>query len=595
MLDMAAGNRLLLCMAKRSGAVHVATTTRKYGNKVYQTHLLRRSYREDGKVKHETLGNISHLPDEIIATIKLMLKGGEVMPVESAFEIERSLPHGHVAAVVGTIKKIGLDRLIASKDSRQRRLIIALIAARILAPKSKYASARWIESCSSLGECLDLGKISNDEIYEAMDWLAGSQDRIEKKLAKRHLDDQSLVMYDLTSTYFEGTHCPLAKRGYSRDRKKGKLQIEFGLLTDQDGRPIATQVFPGNAGDPSTVPHQVETLRKRFKLNEVVIVGDRGMITAARIREDLKPADLKWITSLRAPAIRALAEGNDLQLSLFDETDIAVISEHPDYPGERLIVCRNPFLQAERARKRSELLDATEAEFQKIADATQRLSRPLKGQDQIGERFGRVAQKYRMKKHFEIEIGEHSFVFSRREESIAREAELDGLYAIRTNVSNQRLSNQDAVQAYKNLSRVERAFRCFKTVDLRVRPIFHRLESRVRSHVFLCLLAYYVEWHMRKCLAPLLFDDEFPEFGQLKRESVVAPAQRSDHALEKTASKIAADGLEASSFRLLLERLATLTRNRIRVPATNARYTQLTNSTPLQKKAFELLGISTRL
>jgi hypothetical protein len=582
-------------MAKRGGPVHVATTQRRRKGKVYTCHLLRRSFREDGKVKHETVGNLSHLPDHVIELVRRALRGESFVPSEEALEIQRSWPHGHVAAVLGMLRQLEGERLLASRRSRARDLVVAMVVARILDPRSKLATARGLDAATSLSEVLGLGDVEVDELYSAMDWLAQRQPAIERRLAARHLESGTLVFYDLTSTYFEGRHCPLARLGYSRDRKRNRLQIEFGVLVDRQGRPIAVEVFAGNVGDPSTLASQIHKLQQRFKLERLIIVGDRGMITNARIREDLRPHDLQWITSLRAPAIRKLLEGEAIQPSLFDEQDLAEITD-PAYPEERLIVCRNPLLVEERRRKREELLAATERELDKIVAATQRRRRPLRGQDAIGVRVGRVLGRFKMAKHFRIEIEETTFRYERVSERIAAEAALDGLYVIRTNVPAPALSGEQAVQAYKDLSRTERAFRCLKTVDLKVRPIYHHLEQRVRAHVFLCMLAYYVEWHLRQALAPLLFDDEDPEAGRARRRSVVAPAQRSASAEAKAHTQRTSAGQTVHSFATLLAHLATLSRHRVRLKIEGeATFIQYTQPTPLQEQAFDLLGVPFRM
>jgi len=527
-------------MTRTSSAVHVATTKRKYKGKVYQSFLLRRSYRDGKKVKHETVGNVSHLPMHVIDLIRRALKGESFVCAEESFECVRSLPHGHVVAVLGTLKKLGLDKIIASRRSRMRDLVMAMIVARIIDPRSKLAIARGLSeqtAFSTLGEVLSVVSASEDELYAAMDWLLPRQNKIEEQLARRHLADGTLVLYDVTSSYFEGRTCPLAKLGHNRDGKKGKLQIVIGLLCSREGRPVAVEVFDGNTGDPTTVVPQIEKIRERFGLTRVVLVGDRGMITSARIREDLATVEgLGWITAIRAPAIRTLLRKGAVERSLFDEVDLAEISSE-DYPGERLIVCRNPLLAAERARKRKELLEATEQELEKIVVATQRKSRRLKGEDKIALRVGKVRNKYKMGKHFELEITSDSFGYHRKVEQIAEEASLDGFYVIRTNVPAEELGPTETVTVYKGLSVVERAFRSMKTMDLKVRPIHHRLVDRVRSHVLLCMLAYYVEWHMRQALAPVLFDDHEREAAEQARRSIVAPAQRSKAAKRKASSK----------------------------------------------------------
>jgi len=584
------------CMPRRGNAVHVATTSRNYKGKVYKTHLLRRTYREDGKVKHETLGNISHLPEDIIDIVRRALRGETVVPADSVFQIERSLPHGHVAAVLGTVRREGLDRLVASKRSRRRDLVVAMIVARLLNPRSKLATARGLdEATSSLGDVLDLGAVDEDELYAAMDWLLTQQKKIQRALAKRHLRDGTLVLCDVTSTYFEGRTCPLARLGHSRDGKSGRLQVVFALLCDPEGRPVAVEVFEGNTGDPSTVGSQVETLRERFGLERVVLVGDRGLLTAARIREDLGIHEgLGWITALRAPAISRLVGSESIQLSLFDERDLAEVHA-PEYPGERLIVCKNPLLAEERARKREALLEATERELEKITAATRREKRPLRGKDRIGLRVGKILGRYKMGKHFLLEIEDDRFTWERDEAKIAEEAALDGLYVLRTNVPAEELSAEQAVKAYKDLSRVEWSFRCLKGVDLKVRPIHHRLADRVRAHIFLCMLAYYVEWHMRDRLAPLLFDEQDPDGAAERRESVVAPARRSASAERKARTHETDDGLPVHSFSDLLTNLATLCKNRITAELPEpVSFEQYTVATQLQHRAFELLDVPIR-
>mgnify|MGYP005855876483 CR=1 FL=1 len=472
--------------------------------------LLRESYREGGKVKKHTIANLSDWPDSRIEEFRAFLKGarGTTAPAE-AFEITRSRPHGHVAAVLGSLRRLGRRTVLDRSRSDQRDIIEALIVARVVDPRSKLATVRGLHEDtlnSSLGELLGVENITEDNVYAAMDWLVPRQEKIEKALAKRHLEDGTLVLYDLTSTWYEGHTCPLAARGYSRDGKKGTLQINFGLLCDRDGRPVAVAVFEGNTADPSTIAAQVDKLRTRFKLERVVLVGDRGMITSARIRDDLRPVQgLEWISALRSEQIRNLVNAGSLQLSLFDERDLAEFHD-PAFPGERLIACRNPLLAAERTRKRDELLAATEKALDKVVAATKRERRPLTGKVAIARRVEREANKYKMAKHFELEITDTSFTYHRNEAKIADEARLDGLYVIRTSVPADTLSAEQRVEAYKSLSTVERAFRAIKTVDLKVRPIHHRLEDRVRCHIFLCMLAYYVEWHMRRDLAPLLFE-----------------------------------------------------------------------------------------
>jgi hypothetical protein len=582
-------------MAKRSGPVHVATTTRRYKDRVYQTHLLRRTFREDGKVKHETLGNLSHLPEAVIELIRRALRGESLVAASDAFEILRSLPHGHVLAVLGTLRKLGLERLLDAHRSRERDLITALLVLRILDPVSKLASARELDretASSSLGELLDLGLVTEDELYGAMDWLGARQERIERALGERHLDEGSLVLYDVSSSYYTGSHCSLAKFGHNRDGKERFPQIVYGLLCDRRGCPVAIEVFAGNTADPNTLGVQIQTLRKRFGLRRVILVGDRGMITEARLREEIEPIDgLDWITALRAPAIQKLAEQKSLQMSLFDRRDLAEIRS-PDYPGERLIACYNPILAEDRRRTRLELLAATQAHLDVIVAATRRIRRPLRGRDAIALRIGKVIDRHRVGKHFQLTITETGFAYALDHEGIAREAAVDGIYVLRTSVPARQLPAEQTVLAYKSLASVERAFRSLKTVDLKIRPIHHRTEQRIRAHVFLCMLAYYVEWHMREALAPILFDDEQPALAQTLRKSAVAPAKRSPSAEAKASSRRTPDGLPVHSFQTLLTDLATLTRNRVRHgDASSESFDLLASPTQTQRRALELLGI----
>ena len=584
-------------MPSRTGAVHVATTTRRYKDKTYHTHLLRRTFREDGKVKHETLGNISHLPAHVIDLIRRALKGETLVNPEDAFSCLRSRPHGHVAAVLGTLKQLGLPALIAARASRLRALVIAMITARVIDARSKLATARALHpqsAVSTLGHLLDLGEMDENDLYQAMDWLVRRQGAIEQRLAKRHLSDNTLMLYDLTSSYFEGHTCPLAQRGHSRDGKKGTAQIVFGLLCTADGCPVAVEVFSGSTSDPKTVAAQVDKIRGRFGLKRVVLVGDRGMLTGARIREDLQGIDgMRWITTLRAPTIRKLIAAGQVAQSLFDERDLAEISS-PEFPGERLIVCRNPVLAEQRRRKRQELLAATEQKLAPIVTATGRAKEPLRGVAAIGMRVGKVINQHKVAKHFVTEISEDSFTFRRDQDKIAEEQELDGLYIVRSNVEPEALDAEQTVRAYKDLSKVERAFRSLKTVDLKVRPIYHRSPDRVRAHVLLCMLAYYVEWHMRRKLAPVLFDDHDPQAGQRQRSSVVQPAQRSPAAQAKASSKRTADDLPVHSFRSLISELGTLTMNTMQAASDRDTFQLMTQPTALQQRCFELLGVSPR-
>ena len=559
--------------------------------------LLRESFRLNGKVNNRTLANISHWPSAQVEALRAVLRGATAVgtPLPQAFDIVRSRPHGHVAAVLGTLRKLQLDRLIDKRPSRELDLVLAMIVSRVLEPASKLATSRALHPdtlTSTLGELLHLDSLTEDELYAAMDWVLPQQARIEQALAKRHFAQGSLVLYDLTSTYFEGRHCPLAKLGHPRDDKKGKLQVVFGLMTNAQGCPVAVEVYAGNTSDPKTVSDQVTKLRKRFGLQRVILVGDRGMITSARIRENLKPAPgIEWITALRAPAIKRLASGGVLQLSLFDSHDLAEIT-HPDFPGERLIACYNPLLAEERARKRPELLAATEKELEKIAVATRRKKRPLRGKQNIGLRAGKVLNRYKMGKHFQIQIEDKSFSYQRKQANIEKEESLDGIYVIRTNVPAEALSSEQAVRNYKSLSGVERAFRSLKTVDLHVRPIHHREPDRVRAHIFLCMLAYYVEWHMRQDVAPLLFDDDDKAAAEKVRTSVVAPAQRSASAQQKVHNKRTKDDLPVHSFQTLLSDLATIVANRIQPKDANIpAFEIVTTPTVLQQRALDLLGV----
>ena len=556
--------------------------------------LLREGWREGKRVRKRTLANLTSWPAEKVETLRRLLKNEPLVSRDDAFDITRSLPHGHVAAVLGTLHKLRLDRTLASATSPERDRVLALITARILAPGSKLATARGLSKATardSLASVLELGEIDEDDLYAAMDWLLERQDSIERRLAKRHLQDGALVLYGLTSSYLEGRHCALAKHGYSRDGKRGKLQIEFGLLCNHEGCPVAVEVFDGNTADPMTVGAQIDKLRQRFGLKRVVLVGDRGMLTEARIREEVEPAGLDWISALRSSAIRQLVASGTLQMSLFDETDLVEL-RCDAYPGERLMVCRNPLLAAERARKREVLLQATEGRLDRIVTATQRAKNPLTGKDHIGLRVGKAIGKYKMAKHFELDIAETSFSYQRKAKDIAAEAALDGLYIVRTSLPATELDATQTVRAYKRLSAVERAFRSFKTMDLKVRPIYHYASDRVRAHIFLCMLAYYVEWHMRARLKPLLFDDDDPEAAAAARTSIVAPAEVSPSAKDKARSKRTAAGLPVHSFRTLLDDLATIAKNRVVARLPNAEpFDLITRPTALQREAFKLLDV----
>ena len=560
--------------------------------------LLRESFRDGGRVKKRTLANLSKLPANAIEALRRVLRGERLVNPDHAFSCVRSRPHGHVAAVLGTLKRLGLHTLIARAPSRVRDLVLALLVARVLDAQSKLATARALtpeSAISTLGELLGLGTVDPHELYDAMDWLVERQAAIEQRLAKRHLQEHTLVLYDLTPSYVEGTHCVLARRGHSRDGKKGTLQIVFGLLCTATGCPVAVEVFEGSTSDPRTVASQVDKIRSRFGLQRVVLVGDRGMLTAARIREDLADVDgLRWITTLRAPTIRKLVAAGTVTPSLFDERDLAEVTSE-EFPGERLIVCRNPLLAAERQRKRTELLAATEKQLEPIVAATRRPNNPLRGAADIGVRVGKVINHYKVAKHFDTTITDESFSFQRNEAAIADEQQLDGIYIVRSNVEPEQFDAAQTVRAYKDLSKVERAFRSLKSVDLRVRPIHHRRADRVRAHVLLCMLAYYAEWHMRQALAPLLFDDHDPAAAERQRASVVQKAQRSPAARAKAARKRTADDLPVHSFRTLLSDLGTLTANTMRVADGNATFSLLTEPTPVQRRCFELLGVTPRM
>jgi hypothetical protein len=554
--------------------------------------LLRESWREGKKTKKRTVGNLSTLPPEQIEMIRRVLQGERLLSADDALEIERSRPHGHVAAVLGTAHKLGLEGLLATRPSRERTLALGIILARVIEPRSKLAMARSFDPQTAedtLAEELRVGAADADELYAAMDWLLAHQATIESKLAKRHLTDGGLVLVDVSSSYFEGRKCPLAHFGHSRDHRGDRPQIVYALITDSRGCPVAVEVFEGNTSDPKTLTAQIEKLRGRFGLSQLVWVGDRGLLTQARLRQELRPSGLDWITALRAPQIQALFARGDLQLSLFDEQDLAEITSDA-LPGERLIACRNPLLAQDRARKREELLQATEAELDKIVAAVRRQKRALRGTQKIALRVGRVLGRFKMAKHFTLEITDEHFGYARDAAHIAREAALDGIYVIRTSVPAEKLGASEAVSHYKSLSNVERAFRTMKGLDLEIRPIHHRLADRVRAHVLACMLSYYVEWHLRQALAPLLFQDEDPAAGRARRRSVVAPAQRSEAAEQKAQRRQTADGLPTQSFHSLMRHLASLTRNRVRLAALS--FERLASPTPVQARAFELLGVT---
>ncbi len=575
-------------MKSKSSGIHIATVNKKYKDKVYKCHLLRRSYREDGKVKSETIANLSMLPDEVLAVLKLSLSGESMVPARDVSKAVSTLPCGHVRAVLGMMQKLGIPELLASRDSRQRSLVLGMIAERVLSPKSKLGTVRsW--TSSTLGAELGIEDADADELYEALDWLLSSQPRIEKKLAGRHLSEGGLALYDTSNSMYEGHTCPLAQIGHDKDGRRGASIIGYGLLTDREGRPVAMEVYPGNVADPVTVTEQIIKVRARFGLEHVVLVGDRGMLTSARISSFRESSGMGWVTALRTGDIRKLVNSGALQLSLFDQVNLAEI-ESPDFPGERLVACFNPLLADERRRKRNELLDATENQLARLSlEVARRTQTPMTA-GEIGIKVGAILPRYKMAKHFNTQIADGTFTWSRKEESIRQEENLDGIYIIRTSEPADRISAADVVRTYKFLAQVEQAFRCMKGIDIRVRPIFHRTEDHVRAHFFLCMLAYYVEWHMRRALAPLLFQDEAVPADRQVRDPVAKP-EASASAKAKKSRKTTPDGLPVHSFQTLLGHLATMTRITMRIGDTDATYDQYSQPTPVQQKAFELLGL----
>ena len=577
---------MLCVMPSRTGAAHVVTTTRKYKDQVYRTTLLRRSYREGGTVKNETLGNLSHLPDALIEIIRRSLQGETFVALGQAFEITASRPHGHAQAVALAMQRLGFVSLLASKPSRERDLVLAMVASRILAPHTKLATTRWWHT-TTLAEDCGVADATEDDLYAAMDWLLARQGAIQKKLAARHLSAGGLVLYDLSSSYFEGTTCPLAKIGHSRDGRPGTLQVNYGLLTDVRGCPVAVSVFAGNTADSTTFLPEVRRLREEFGIERMVMVGDRGMISSKAIEAMREAEGIGWITALKSASIRSLVEQEQLQLGLFDERNLIELNS-PDYPGERLVACRNPELAKLRAHKREALLAATEKNLEKIkarVDAAK-----LVGADAIGLRVGKVVNQYKVAKHFELAIGDNAFGFARKHDAIAAEAALDGIYIIRTSVSAAQMDASECVRSYKALANVERAFRSLKTVDLKVRPIHHRLADRVRAHILLCMLAYYVEWHMREAWRELMFADTDNQ-AKATRDPV-APAKRSKQALAKVARHTLEDGTPAHDFATLLSELATIVRNTCRTPNAGpdaATFTILTTPNAHQQRALELI------
>ncbi|MCA1680301.1 MAG: IS1634 family transposase [Actinobacteria bacterium] len=572
-------------MPKRSGAVHVATIkTKGKGETVYTSNLLRRSYREGGKVRHENLGNLSHLPPHVIEAIRAMLAGRALVDLDEGLEIERSLPHGHVAAVLGVLRGLDIERLICRERCRERDLIVAMVVQRLIGPGSKLSATRRF-SKTTLADELSLGEVSEAELLAAMDWLLGRQERVEKTLAKRHLEGEGFMLYDLSSSYVEGRCCPLAQRGYSRDGKQGTEQINYGLTCSPEGRPVAICVHEGNVSDQQTLPGAVAAVRERFGIEDVVVVSDRGMLTKAHATA-LTEAGVDFVSALKSAQIRALVQAGDLQLSLFDETNLAEIASE-QFPGERLVVCRNPAVAAERRRKRDELLAATETELDKVSTMVEGPRGSLRKADagKIGARAGKVVNRYKVAKHFELEISDHAFSYARKAEQIASEAALDGLYMIRTTCATSKLESPAAVvRTYKQLKMAERAFRTMKD-QIEIRPIHHHLEDRVRAHAFLCMLAYYIAFELHVRLAPLLFTDEQP----VSPTDPVAPAKRSASAKTKAGSARTTDGHATHSLPDLIAELGTLSRNEIRIGQTPHTYTRLAKQTDLQTRAFELL------
>ena len=573
-------------MPKRTGTAHVVTTTRQYKGQVYRTHLLRRSYREGGTVKNETLGNLSHLPDDLIEIIRAALQGTTFVPLNQAFEVIRSRSQGAVEAVALTMQRLGFAALIASKPCRERDIVLAMVAARIVAPHTKLATTRWWHT-TTLAEDFEVADASEDELYAAMDWLLQRQSKIENKLASKHLQPGGLVLYDLSSSYFEGSTCPLAKRGYNRDGKRGYLQVNYGLLTDPRGCPVAVSVHDGNTSDCETFLPQVQRLQQDFGIERLVIVGDRGMISQKSIEENRQADGIDWITALKSGAIRMLIDDKHVQPDLFDERNLFEFT-HPDFPGERLIACRNRELAKLRAHKRQDMLQATEKDLEKIVARVE--TGRLAGQDDIGVRVGKIINKYKMAKHFDLDIKNDAFSFQRKSDSIAAETALDGIYIIRTSVSTDRMNSADCVRNYKLLVHVERAFRSLKTIDLKIRPIHHRLADRVRAHILLCMLAYYVEWHMREAWRELMFAD--PDQDAKKTRDPVAPAKRSEAAEIKATSRQLRDGTPTHSFSTLLDELGTIVRNTCRTPDAGPdapTFDVTTISNPKQQRAFELI------
>src|SRR5438128_2608524 len=563
--------------------MHVVTTRRQGKGKEYVAHLLRRSYREGGKVKKETLANLSHLPDDLVELIRRRLQGEQFLPAADAFELERSLPHGHAACLLAIARRLGLARLLDRAPSKERDRAVAIICQRVLAPGSKLACTRQLAQ-STLAEELDVEGADTDDLYAAMDWLVARQEAIERRLARRHPAGGSLVLYDVSSSYFEGRCCPLARRGYSRDRRRGSLQVVYGLLCDREGRPVAVEVFDGSVHDDKTLLAQVEKLRRRFGLGRIVLVVDRGMVTEANLDTIRAEGRIAWISALKAPAVKRLAKRAVIQPSLFDELNLGEVASD-DYPGERLVVCRNPLVAADRRRRREELLAATERELAPINARVE--AGTLQGKAEIGLAVGQVWNRFKVRKHFQLEIEADRFTYRRQEDKIAEEAALDGIYVLRTSVPSEELAAGDVVRSYKALAQAERAFRTLKGIELELRPIHHRLDERVRAHVFLCMLAYYLEWHLREAWAELLFDDERPPL----RADPVAKAERSPEAKRKAASKRTSSGEVCHSFPSLIAELALVVRDTNRITGTNATFEKVTQRNNVQARALQLVGL----
>ena len=573
--------------------MHVATTKRKYKGVTYKNYLIRQNYRENGKVKHKTIANITHLPSDLIETIRKRLKEGKPISGEG-FSIIRSLPHGHVAAILQTIKRIGLDNIIGSKRSKSRDIILGLIIQRLIRPDSKLGSLRNFQdstATNSVGSELELDSLTRSQLYTALDWLEQRQKRIEKKLAGHHLKAGTIVLYDISGSYYTGKESDLVQYGYNRDKKRGYPQIVYGLICNSEGCPVAVEVFSGDTTDSETLSSQIEKVRRRFGIKQVVWVGDRGMITGKLIQNELRGnQDIDWITALRAPQVKKLVREQAIQLSLFDERNLVEI-EAKDYPGERLVVCRNPLLAEQRRLKREDLLKATREELDKIVEATHRKRKPLRGKDAIGVKVGKVIDKYKMGKHISYSIEEDRFTYEINQDSVSEEQTLDGVYVIRTSLAQKAYSADNVVETYKSLSQVERAFRSMKTTRLQIRPIYHWTENRIRAHVFLCMLAYYVEWHIHQKLAPYLYSDDQKEKGKQKRDSVIDPAQKSDAAIEKTATHQAEDGTPVNSMDTIIDFLGTICKNKMQYDNHDEPFYTITQPTKEQQKILDLLEV----